>query len=340
MFAMSLYLLYDGTHATMDKVRCRFFWEGVGDTRKFHMVNWATVCKPKELGGLGILNTKLMNIALLSKWVWKLSQHEQGLWADLLRAKYLPTGDIFTSPTIKGSQFWNGLQKIKHLFKLGAKHEVHNGRATLFWSDWWKGRTPLRERFPCLYSISSAPHISIHQAHNQEGWRLTFRHTFGTAEAVEWDELSREIETWSGDEGHDNISWTLESSGCFSSRSIYLKLCQGTALLHFKDLWKAWIPPLKVKIFLWQMIRDKLPSCEQVWIRHGPSNGNCALCGELEDADHIFFSCFLARFMWACVRETFGCSWNPAGAGELLAIAQGLVGRVSRVFWVCFAAIC
>jgi hypothetical protein len=36
------------------------------------MVDWATICKPKEQGGLGILNTKLMNIALMLKWVWKL----------------------------------------------------------------------------------------------------------------------------------------------------------------------------------------------------------------------------------------------------------------------------
>jgi hypothetical protein len=86
-FAMCLYLLYDWTHASMDKSRCRFFWEGVGDQRKFHMVNWTTMCKPKDQGGLGILNTKLMNIALMMKWVWKLYQNEQGLWAELIRAK-------------------------------------------------------------------------------------------------------------------------------------------------------------------------------------------------------------------------------------------------------------
>jgi hypothetical protein len=30
-----------------------------------------------------------MNITLLTKWVCKLSQNEQGLWADLIRAKHL-----------------------------------------------------------------------------------------------------------------------------------------------------------------------------------------------------------------------------------------------------------
>jgi hypothetical protein len=36
---MSLYLLFDITHKAMDKPRARFFWEGVGNKRKYHMVD-------------------------------------------------------------------------------------------------------------------------------------------------------------------------------------------------------------------------------------------------------------------------------------------------------------
>jgi hypothetical protein len=42
------------------------------------MVDWATVCKPKEFGGLGILNTRHMNIAMMLKWIWKLYQNAKG----------------------------------------------------------------------------------------------------------------------------------------------------------------------------------------------------------------------------------------------------------------------
>jgi hypothetical protein len=48
MFAMSLYLLYDATHATIDKVQAHSFWSVTGDKRKYHMVDWATVFKMKE----------------------------------------------------------------------------------------------------------------------------------------------------------------------------------------------------------------------------------------------------------------------------------------------------
>jgi hypothetical protein len=33
---MGLFLLAEGTHAGFDKHMERFFWEGVGDKRKFH----------------------------------------------------------------------------------------------------------------------------------------------------------------------------------------------------------------------------------------------------------------------------------------------------------------
>jgi RsiW-degrading membrane proteinase PrsW (M82 family) len=44
--------------------------------------------------------------------------------------------------------------------------------------------------------------------------------------------------------------------------------------------------------------------------------------------------------MWAAIREILHCDWNPAGAGEFLAIAQGLSGRYRRLVWFAFAAQC
>jgi hypothetical protein len=165
MFAMGIYLLHAATHKAMDSCRARFFWEGVGDRRKYHMVDWPTVCKPKELRGLGILNTRLMNVALMLKWIWKLYQNAEGLWADLIRAKYLRDRDLFDrNVPSHGSQFWNVIQKIKWHFKLGAKHKVHNGKRTFFWLDWWVRNAPLRARFPLLFSYCSNPFIMVQGA--------------------------------------------------------------------------------------------------------------------------------------------------------------------------------
>jgi hypothetical protein len=49
------------------------------EEKKYHLVSWEHVCRPNDQGGLGILNLKIMNIALLAKWVWKLF-NEKGEW--------------------------------------------------------------------------------------------------------------------------------------------------------------------------------------------------------------------------------------------------------------------
>jgi hypothetical protein len=293
---------------------------------------------------LGILNTKIMNIALMLKWVWKLYQNDEGLWADLIRAKYLRGRDLFArEASANGSQFWKSIQKLKWFFKLGAKHEVRNGRRTFFWLDWWSGTTPLRARFPLLFACCADPFLTVHDARVEGGvpgeWRIRFRRQFGLAETVEWENLCREVQALPSLATEDRVSWALENDGEFSTRSIYLGMSQGATVTFFKDVWRTRVPP-KIKIFLWQLIRGRLPSGEQLAKRHGPSNGLCALCGEWEDCDHIFFSCHLARFMWAGARELLHCDWNPAGAGAFIATSQRLSGRLRRLVWFTFAAQC
>ena len=57
------------------------------------MVNWPAVCRPKEFGGRGITNSKIMNEALMLKWIWKIYQMEDTIWAEIIRAKYTDNGE-------------------------------------------------------------------------------------------------------------------------------------------------------------------------------------------------------------------------------------------------------
>ena len=51
MFMMGLYILPEGTHGNFDKDLSRFFWMAQNGRQKYHMVKWADICAPKELGG-------------------------------------------------------------------------------------------------------------------------------------------------------------------------------------------------------------------------------------------------------------------------------------------------
>jgi hypothetical protein len=67
------------------------------------MAKWEMVSRPKDLGGLGIINTRLMNDCLMMKWIWKILQESDTLWFKILKAKYLDGCSFFTSKHIGSS---------------------------------------------------------------------------------------------------------------------------------------------------------------------------------------------------------------------------------------------
>jgi hypothetical protein len=172
---------------------------------------------------------------------------------------------------------------------------------------------------------------------NNDGWRIRIRRSFGLAETVEWENLCRIFDLNPVLEGEDEVRWALEPSGEYSTNSMYCKLSQGGAIAHFKEVWRTRVPP-KIRVFLWQLIRGRLPAGDQLVKRRGPSNGSCAFCGEWETCDHIFFKCHIAKLMWAGIRDLLHCTWNLAGAADFIAIVNGLSGRLRRFAWYTFAA--
>jgi hypothetical protein len=45
--------------------RKRMVWQELDDMKRYHLVNWHTVCLPKDCGGLGVLDLPIMNKSLL-----------------------------------------------------------------------------------------------------------------------------------------------------------------------------------------------------------------------------------------------------------------------------------
>ena len=103
-------------------------------------------------------------------------------------------------------------------------------------------------------------------------------------------------------------------------------------------LWKAPIP-LKIKIFLWQLLRDRLPSGTEVIKRQGPGNGICPLCDVPETGHHIFFACTTARFLWRFVREALGPDWEATDLAEFVQANANQPNIRRRLFWLVFAAL-
>jgi hypothetical protein len=85
----------------MNSVRSKFFWQGAGEDFKYHMASWESLCRPKDQGGLGIINTQIMNECLLTKWIWKISRGSDDTWYKYLKQNTCRMG-TFSSQGAKG----------------------------------------------------------------------------------------------------------------------------------------------------------------------------------------------------------------------------------------------
>lgn len=145
-----------------------------------------------------------------------------------------------------------------------------------------------REVFPHLFAITDNENARVAEVWSTNGWRPMFRRMFGIAETAEWQNLQLLLHDITLSPGRDQVSWKLESSGQFSTGSLYREIFRAAPSIDLSGIWKAKIPA-KIKIFLWQMARNRIPSGDQVRKRHGPGDGKCPWCGMDEDSDQILF---------------------------------------------------
>jgi hypothetical protein len=115
------------------------------------LVKWVKICKSKKKGGLRIKDLRKMNVCLLSKWWWKLEQ-EEGLWQEIVKAKYLQNKTIFSvSHKNTDSAIWADLLKVKDLYLQGRSIRMNNGQKTRFWSDPWLYNKSIQNIAPVFF---------------------------------------------------------------------------------------------------------------------------------------------------------------------------------------------
>ena len=65
----------------IDSYRRNFLWRGAGEARGGHcLLAWASVCRPPDMGGLGIIDLHLFGRALRMKWLWQRRSEDARPW--------------------------------------------------------------------------------------------------------------------------------------------------------------------------------------------------------------------------------------------------------------------
>lgn len=70
-FYLSFFKMPNLVVKSIVRIQWEFLW-GECEGGNMAWVKWDTICKPKVVQGLGIKNIKIFNMALLSKWKWRL----------------------------------------------------------------------------------------------------------------------------------------------------------------------------------------------------------------------------------------------------------------------------
>jgi len=94
----------------------------------------------------------------------------------------------------------------------------------------------------------------------------------------------------------DRWVWKLHTSQCYTVRSVYSYLTATDTNLNEGFDCFLWLKavPLNVNLFVWCLFMNRLPTKDNLFRRDAidASQLMCAaLCGELEDRDHLFFRC-------------------------------------------------
>lgn len=187
VYWLNLFSMPKSVEKAIDVLRKKFFW-GSADLEnaknKLHSINWGTLCKPKQQGGLGIASLRARNMALLYKWWWRGCYDRGSFWTEFMTNKYgkgflvnldqiscnESSSFIFKGICEVGSKMHSKTLKDSFTWTLG------NGKKILFWEDTWNNNTPLRNVFPRLCTLSRFKFVTINQF--MQYWLTTKDSTF------------------------------------------------------------------------------------------------------------------------------------------------------------------
>ncbi|KAJ8436976.1 hypothetical protein Cgig2_012263 [Carnegiea gigantea] len=292
----------------LDRKTRRFLWGGTAMERKTHLVAWNVITLQKDNGGLGIRPMRCLNSALMLKLGWRLHAEPSSLRARVLRHKYCNGMDTLPSACRKNSSnVWKGIMAHKNDLQHTVGLAIGNGNATHFWTNTWAIEKPLVGVATTRIPIGDLTKKVSEYWDRDHGWNwAALRNCIpqGALDKIASFELLP-------DNTPDNVFWHGETSGRFSVKSAMSFLQQERRprpLESWKWVWKLKVP-LRVSMFVWLPLHNKLMTNVNRARRHLTLDTRCTACGfEVEDLDHILRKCPQAVMVWrSLAHKGWGC---------------------------------
>lgn len=216
-----------------------------------------------------------------------------------------------------------------------------------FWLDRWCGQISLRAWVPLIYNAVVFKNQRVRDYYSSNGslWhKILQRPTSGPPPDQESIlQLKDLLYTITLTDNGDEAIWSWSNSDLFSVKSMYNFLQErGVKERRFAQLWSV-KAPLKVKIFGWLVLLQKVLSKDNLVKRGWSGKISCVLCqDEPETIDHLFLNCYFSRTLWKCLLPSKQCLDTCATVGalwKLCSVKQGVGGRkeaatVVATWWI------
>jgi hypothetical protein len=315
-----------------------FLWKGHQGNKKWALVGWDKVCRPKKFGGLGIRDPGKMNQVMGAKMWWRWLQHPHDLWAQLWKQKYAPTVQndqlIRFNEQRQGSNIWNTAWRNRSLIQQHAFWEVRNGESALFWQDSWQQLPPLDE-LESLHPLK----IKLQQYglkkvkdfwlpnHGRQQWRpwKTSKTDLQIGEDLDllpWQECMQ-LRKIPFKDGRDILRWGHSTSGIFSVKEAY-HLQTNPPNQAPEGIWsKVWQPFLwpKISLFLWLTAQNRILTWDNLIKKGFTGPSRCPLCQQSEETmEHLLNNCHYSQQIWDWGAQAMRRSqWNRGSIRDTLA---------------------
>ena len=277
-YYMTIFALPKWVLKRIDKLRRNFIWmKGSADpgTTSHPLVNWSTVCRPAELGGLGVADLERFGRALRLRWAWL-------AWTDNTRpwiGSRLPCTAVDMD-----------------LFRASTTITLGDGNRCLFWHDSWHHGGSLRSCFPGLYKIATRKNRTVAQELHGANWTRGLQNITTTTQLQSFVLLWTEIQGVQLLPQPDTIMWNLTPSRTYTAASAYRCQFLGAHSPFDTDkIWKANAEP-KCRFFAWLVAHRKIRTAENLALRGWPHDPICRLCHiHPETVQHLCHDCSFTK---------------------------------------------
>jgi len=292
----------------IDKHRRAFLWKGTDSVSGGHCVlAWPKVCRPPDLGGLGIPDLQIQGYALRMRWLWAKRTDPNRPWSAL--------PDRVESIVLD-------------MFNASISIQIGNGQRSYFWTDRWIQGRSIKDLAPALLAAvrpRAQRQRTVAEGLSNRAWVRDITGALTVQVIIEYLQIWNLVENQAIiDLAEDRFIWKWTADHCFTTASAYRAFFIGQHPIPGAKLLRKTKAPGRCKFFVWLVLHDRCWTNARRKRHNLQDDDSCGACFQLsETISHILVGCVYAREVWSNLLRR----WN------WLRLAVGLSTHLEFTDW-------